>query len=179
MVAKPQTDSALVRLYRLMARVREEEKARVTGLLANDAFEEQLRLERARTDRSGHPFVLVVFDIQFANNDDSMRTAQEALAGALLERTRLCDAKGHYGAQIAAVLPYTTKADATNLLEPLEFLFRRKMTERGMETVPGPKLSFVMYEYPDDERKKLGARALRGKEAAAGGPIKMRLHHVS
>jgi len=179
MVAKPQTDSALVRLYRLMARVREEEQARVTGLLTNDAFEEQLALERARTDRSGQSFVLVVFDIQFARDDDGLRTAQRALAAALIERTRLCDAKGYYGTQVAAILPYTTKADATHLLEPLEFLFRRKLTEAGVETVPGPKLSFVLYEYPDDERKKLGARALRGRDATSGAPIKMRLHHVS
>jgi GGDEF domain-containing protein len=179
MVAKPQTDSALARLYRLMARVREAEKARVTGLLTNDAFEEQLSLERARTDRSGQPFVLIVFNIQFVQNDDAMQAAEQALAAALVDRTRMCDAKGYYGEQIAAILPYTSKADATNILEPLEFIFRRKLAEAGADTAPSPKLSFVVYEYPDDERKKLGSRALRGKDAATNSPIKMRLHHVS
>lgn len=179
MVAKPQTDSALVRLYRLMARVREAEKARATGLLTSDAFEEQLTLERARTDRSGQPFVLIVFNIQFAQTDDLVQKAEQALASALLERTRMCDAKGYYGDQIAAILPYTTKANATNILEPLEFVFRRKLAEGGVETVPAPKLSFVVYEYPDDERKQLGSRALRGKETASASPIKMRLHNVS
>ncbi|MBM3288744.1 MAG: hypothetical protein FJY92_01195 [Candidatus Hydrogenedentes bacterium] len=179
MVAKPQTDSALVRLYRLMARVKEEEQARTTGLLAGDAFEEQLSLERARTDRSGQPFVLVVFTIQFCDNDEQHGAAERALAAALIDRTRQCDAKGYYGGQIAAILPYTTKAGASNLLDPLEFMFRRKLTAAGVETVPGPKLSFAVYEYPDDERNKLGARALRGKDTVQRGPIKMRLHHVS
>lgn len=179
MVAKPQTDSALVRLYRLMARVREEEKAQATGLLTSGAFEEQLSLERSRTDRSGQPFVLIVFNIQFAQSDVSLSTAERALAAALIERTRICDVKGYYGEQIAAILPYTTKAGATNILEPLEFIFRRKLAEAGMETVPAPKLSFAVFEYPDDERTNLGSRALRGRQATAAGPIKMRLHHVS
>jgi GGDEF domain-containing protein len=179
MVAKPQTDSALVRLYRLMARVREAEKARATGLLTTDAFEEQLGLERARTDRSGQPFVLIVFNIQFAQTDDALRNAEHALAATLIERMRLCDAKGYYGEQIAAILPYTSKADAANILEPLEFIFRRKLAESGLDSLPAPKLSFAVYEYPDDERKKFGLRALRGKETATISPIKMRLHHVS
>ena len=179
MVPKPQTDSALVRLYRMMARVREAEKARVTGLLPGDAFEEQLTLERARADRSGQPFVLIVFTIQFAQNEDALHEAEQALAAALIDRTRLCDAKGFYGGQIAAILPYTTKADATNILEPLEFVFRRKLLESGVGTVPGPRLSFAVYEYPVDERRQLGSRPLRGKESAANSPIKVRLHHVS
>lgn len=179
MVAKPQTDSALVRLYRLMARVKEAEQARASGLLANDAFEEQLTLERARADRSGFPFVLVVFNIQFAQGDELMRTAEKALAAALIARTRICDAKGYYGGQIAVILPYTSKADATALLGPLEFMFRRNLAEAGIASLPAPKLSFAVYEYPDDERKKLGSRALRGKEAGASSAIKMRLHHVS
>ncbi|NUM52743.1 MAG: hypothetical protein HUU46_03785 [Candidatus Hydrogenedentes bacterium] len=179
MVAKPQTDSALVRLYRLMARVREEEKAQATGLLNSEAFEEQLCLERSRTDRSGQPFVLIVFNIQFSQSDESMHAAERALAAALLERTRVCDAKGYYGDQIAAILPYTTKAGATNILEPLEFIFRRKLAEAGIESLPAPKLTFAVYEYPDDERTNLGSRALRGRHSVASSPIKMRLHHVS
>lgn len=179
MVAKPQTDSALARLYRLIARVREAEHARAAGLLPSAAFEEQLALERARTDRSGQPFVLIVFNIQFAQNDDLMRKAEQALATTLLERTRLCDAKGYYGGQFAAILPYTSKGDAANILEPLASVFRRKLAESGFESLPGPKLSFVVYEYPDDERKKLGSRALRAKDSVGNSPIKMRLHHVS
>ncbi|MDZ4861047.1 MAG: hypothetical protein SGI88_18910 [Candidatus Hydrogenedentes bacterium] len=173
MVAKPQTDSALVRLYRLMARVREAEKARATGLLAEDAFEEQLTLERARADRSGQPFVLIIFTVHGVDNEAQANLAERALAGALFERTRISDAKGYYGGQVAAILPYTTKHDAAHVLDPLDGVFRKQLAAEGLQTLPGPRLSFVIYEYPDDERKRSGTRAVRGHESV------VRLHHVS
>ena len=178
MAAKPQTDSALVRLYRLMARVREAERARAAGLLPSEVFEEQLTLERARADRSGNPFVLIVFNIQFVENEEQLHRAERALAAALIERTRLSDAKGYYGEQIAAIFPYTAKTDAGNVLGPIEVIFLKKLAGEGLEALPGPRLTFAIYEYPDDERKKAGSRALRGKDASTGA-IKMRLHHVS
>lgn len=173
MVAKPQTDSALVRLYRLMARVREAEKARATGLLPEDAFEEQLTLERARADRSGQHFVLIIFTVTGTENEQQGKLAERALASALFERTRISDAKGYYGGEVAAILPYTTKREAGNVLEPLEGVFRKQLAAHGLETLPGPRLSFIVYEYPDDERKRSGTRAVRGREAM------VRLHHVS
>ncbi len=179
MVAKPQTDSALVRLYRLMARVREAEKARASGLLASDAFEEQLTLERARADRSGQPFVLIIFNVQGVSNEQEAGRAERALAAALFERTRISDAKGYYGEHVATILPYTTKEDASHILDPLEGVFRKKLAAEGLDTLPGPRLSFTIYEYPDDERKRSGTRTGFGKESTSNGTAKMRLHHVS
>ncbi|HRK33828.1 MAG TPA: hypothetical protein PLJ47_04455 [Candidatus Hydrogenedentes bacterium] len=179
MVAKPQTDSALVRLYRLMARVREAEKARASGLLASEAFEEQLNLERARADRSGQPFVLIIFTVHGVENQEQADLAERALASALFDRTRISDAKGYYGEQVATILPYTSKEDAAYVLDPLEGVFRKKLAAEGLETLPGPRLTFTIFEYPDDERKRSGSRGLRGRESASSGATKMRLHNVS
>lgn len=179
MVAQPKTDSALARLYRLMARVRQAERARAAGLLSNEAFEEQLTLERARTDRSGQPFALIVFSIASVDSDEEQKRAEHALASTLIERTRLSDVKGYYGHQIAAILPYTTKEGAARVLDPIETLFRKKLAAEGFDSLPAPKLTFAIYEYPDDERRRTGSRMLRGRESAGSAAVKARLQHVS
>ncbi len=118
--------------------------------LSSEEFSAQLETERARVDRSGYGFTIIVFSIQGVNTGDEVNRAEGALIAGLMERTRRCDTKGWHGAHPAVILPYTSKADAMNLTAPVELLFRKHFAEMGMPLVPGPRLSFIAYGYPHD-----------------------------
>jgi len=120
------------------------------GFLSSEEFALQLEVERARVERSGYAFTVIVFTIQVANPDLEMKRAERAVISALLERTRRCDTKGWFGTHPAVILPYTSKPQAMNLTAPVELLFRKHFSQEGMPLVPGPRLSFVAYGYPHD-----------------------------
>ncbi|GMU93324.1 MAG: hypothetical protein AMXMBFR4_23820 [Candidatus Hydrogenedentota bacterium] len=169
--------STLLRLFSRRAVSDKPDPA--AGLLPGAAFEEQLVLERARADRSGSRFALIVFTIQSAQNEEEQARAESALAAALMTRMRICDAKGWYGHRIAALLPYTTKAAAANLIGPIEGLFRRHFAGNGPSVVPGPQLAYTIYEYPDDGRSKVTVKVFRNGEAVPLGGNSARMDHVS
>ena len=121
-------------------------------------FAAQLEIERARVDRSGHGFTVIVFSIQGVKTDVEANRAVGALIAGLMQRTRRCDTKGWHGAHPAVILPYTSKADAMNLTAPVELLFRKHFAEKGMPLVPGPRLSFIAYGYPHDTIPTNGTR---------------------
>ncbi|MBX7256423.1 MAG: hypothetical protein K1Y02_08680 [Candidatus Hydrogenedentes bacterium] len=120
------------------------------GFLSQELFAAQLEVERARVDRSGHAFTVILFSVQGVVGEIEVKRAEQALIAALIERTRRCDTKGWYGSHPAVILPYTSKARAMNLTAPVEIIFRKHLTQAGMPLVPGPRLTFVAYGYPQD-----------------------------
>lgn len=139
------------------------------ALLSRDEFEEQLAIERARVERSGYAFSVIVFTIHGSSDSEEAARAERALMAALVERTRLCDSKGWHGNHPAVILPYTSKADAANLINPIDMLFRKRYVEEGHPVVPGPRLSFVLYGYPDERGGAGTTEASAGPDSSPAG----------
>ena len=99
---------------------------------SHEAFASILQLERNRSDRSGAPFSLVVFDVA---SDD--KTAE--LAATLQQSLRATDQIGCIGTQLGVILWHTAAHGARKFLE--------KTQTRANSALPGSRL----YVYPDAE----------------------------
>lgn len=146
----------------------------IEGLLPADAFEEQLVLERARADRAGYSFVLVVFSFDYAPLPRDSALATRLLASVLFQRTRISDTKGWYKDHIAVIFPYTSRRDAPHVLQPIEEMFRQKVLESTPAAIPMLSLRYTLSEYPDD-RRTWSAAGLR----RSGHTTETRLSHAS
>ena len=151
-------------LLRLFSRRRDAwTGATHAAFLSREEFEEQLAIERARVERSGYAFSVIVFTIHGSGGNEEAARAEKALMAALVERTRLCDSKGWHGKHPSVILPYTSKAAAANVINPIDILFRKHFVEEGHPIVPGPRLSSVIYGYPDE-------RGVAGTSEGSPGP---------
>jgi len=140
-----------------------------TNFLSRDEFENQLQIERARVDRSGHAFSMIEFTFQGTHSDEEIELAEKALIAALGERTRVCDAKGWYGARPAVLLPYTSKVSASSLFSPIDALFQKYYAAASPTPTDAPRLSFVVHGYPEEAA---GSKTTNGSAAAASGQLK-------
>lgn len=104
---------------------------------SSNAFRTILERERARTERTGQLFSLVVFDINTVNGE---RTASlERLGNVLVQKVRVCDEVGWYdGGRIGTMLPGTTAEGARQFTEIIK--------ERIKDEVP--PLTCTIYSYP-------------------------------
>jgi lipopolysaccharide/colanic/teichoic acid biosynthesis glycosyltransferase len=96
-------------------------KERIRGVTARtrgpDEFHALILRERARADRSGHRFSLLVFRL---SGDPARHRAERALVRALNERLRDTDEIGWYDPRhVAAILPYVSTASAARIAESL------------------------------------------------------------
>ncbi len=73
-----------------------------SDVLGPKAFQEVLAVERARSDRSGWPFTLVVITMPHSKPDDRN---MEVLLEVLKERIRLIDFRGWHNGNVALILP--------------------------------------------------------------------------
>lgn len=133
-----------------MNRMNSNTRVPVQGVLSSEGFIEHLHVERARVDRSGSAFTLIVFTLEGYMGISQKKLAEDALLEALMARTRTCDAKGWHGDQLAVILPYTHKAQAEAVIEPLNGLFK-KIAATIISLPPNIAFSCVVYGYPEDE----------------------------
>lgn len=124
------------------------------GLVDEDAFDRQLTVERIRSERSGFSFTVIVFSIDDVAEPGDQEFAERTLASVISERTRYCDTKGWFGSKLAVILPYTSRDRAACLIEPLDSMFYERLHQDMPDTIRGLRLSFAVYEYPNDELKK-------------------------
>ena len=125
-----------------------------TGLLEEDAFDRQLVVERMRAERSGFSFTVIVFNIDGTGGPVDQERAARVLVSVLRERTRFCDAKGWFGDDLAIILPYTSRERAICLVAPLDAMFHERLHGDARPTAGESRLSYAVYEYPNDEFKK-------------------------
>lgn len=124
-------------------------------LLAPAAFEEALRLERARFDRGGMPFTLMVFDIGLPREDRAHLQAVWVLTAALKEHTRSIDAKGWFQERIAVILTNTDPARTTRVWNAVEAAFKQRgssSSEAGAGSAVN--LKHELYAYPGDGKSR-------------------------
>lgn len=117
-------------------------------LLSEDQFSQYLLRERARTDRTGDPFLLVVLDTSRPVGDLEPRL-MESLAEAVLERTRLSDVKGWLEGRVALLLPETHHGHVSVVVRSIEELFIKRVVSCGLVGRPVPTLSYQVYVYPN------------------------------
>ena len=107
-----------------------------SGLHSRETLLRLLDHERARCDRSGRPFALIVFDLARVTGNGA---AQRHLADVLSTRLRRTDAYGCLDHErIGALLPDTELAPAWTVAN--------EMRQATLETLPG--LSCAVYAYP-------------------------------
>lgn len=134
------------------------------GFLSAEEFNAQLELERARVDRSGHAFTVIVFEIHGTIAESDAGHAQQALIRALIERTRRCDTKGWYRHRPAVILPYTSKSSVMHVTAPIEEIFHRLILADDRPLAPKPRLAFAAYGYPHDPLPVVNAPGSREAE---------------
>lgn len=133
-----------------MNRMSTSARVAASSVLSSEGFLEHLHVERARVDRSGSAFTLIVFTLEGYMGISQKKLAEDALLEALMARTRTCDAKGWHGAQLGTILPYTHKAQAPAVIEHLSGVFK-EIAATIISLPPNIAFSCVVYGYPEDE----------------------------
>jgi hypothetical protein len=131
-------------LSRLLLRHKNRSRA-LDGIRSADEFRAILNRERARVDRNGHAFSLVVFD---AFDDVKDSSFARHLADVLSRRVRAIDEIGWFDGRIGIVLPYTTPDLAWKLPSDVCRML-------GTEALSA---SYSVYSYP--------SRTIRGEDSA-------------
>ncbi len=128
----------------------------IDGLLAEDAFAECLRKERARVDRGGPGFTVLALEIDAPAGAEGFTQAARVLAALLSERTRFIDTKGWYGACIGVILPNTPPDQVGHIWPPIKQAFEKRLQSESLEEVQLPDVHSEVYAYPcDDESRRL------------------------
>ena len=122
-----------------------------------------LRQERDRTDRTGLPFAMIVFD---APDCLQQRDVHETLAYVLARRLRISDEFGHLDRhRLAAILPATTSAGAWTVADDISLQFPADL--------PLPDCEVFVYPADTGESKcdriaPSDSNTAKGEKAAAG-----------
>ena len=131
----------------------------LTGLANRRRFERQLEREVGRTERFGHPFSLLMLDIDnFKNLNDSFGhdagdDAIRRISRVLTEGTRGIDLAARIGGEEFAVLLVETNQQAA-----IEVAERLRLAIRGLEIPSGGQVtaSFGVAECPTDGQTAAG-----------------------
>lgn len=121
-------------------------------LLGPQEFQAVLSTERARSDRSGWPFTLVVIKHVEPPADDR---AVALLLSTLKERTRQIDTKGWYSGDLALILPYTHSENAHDLLHAIEDSYAKAVRRSAGAIGARPELEYTVYCYPPSLDRKV------------------------
>ena len=136
----------------------------ISGLLSSTDFERALLRERARSDRTGSHFLLLVLKVV---HSDTQRERDEGtmhnLAQTVRERCRISDLAGWYRAeneQIGLILPATPPEAAHSLVLAIEAIFHDRTRRRTPPDRPLPEIACEVFTYPSDrDAQNLGRTA--------------------
>ena len=137
------------------------------GLLPLNYFLDCLVKERARSDRSGESFSLVVFTVEGAQPVTSAERAFEALAHALAQRTRVCDTKGWYNNGVGLILPNTASELVPDIVYPIIEHTCDRMRLQGLAGPAQPRLRYDYYAYPTKSQTRMRQQPTNPRESNA------------
>jgi len=120
----------------------------VEGLLSAEAFDEQLRKERARTDRGCGPFSLLALQIEAPPDSEAFLQAAWVLAALLRTRTRIIDIRGWFGDRIGVIFPNTPSANVACIWPPIKEAFDQRAHSASAERAPLPEVTYEVFAYP-------------------------------
>ncbi len=114
-------------------------------------FSAQLDLERARTDRTGSPFALVVFDLADSENACTRDEFTNLIAKTIAKRKRASDVLGWYESspkRVGLLLGNITQQQTSNVIQEIESLFRSRLLAQDFAIHDVPPLECDVYLYP-------------------------------
>jgi len=115
-------------------------KSAVKKLCSRRQFRAILKQERLLSDRSGHRFALVVYDL---NNGSGTVSSRKRLIKDLVSRVRTTDDIGRYGKnRIAVILRYSSEEGASRFIHKVD----RTLSSNGQ------LVNFQLYYYPPDQK---------------------------
>ncbi|HNR32951.1 MAG TPA: hypothetical protein PKI11_18810 [Candidatus Hydrogenedentes bacterium] len=123
----------------------------IEGLWSSEAFEQQLRKERARTDRGAGSFTLLALRIDAPPDSEAFLQAAWVLSALLNQRTRFIDTKGWFGDRIGVIFPNTPSASVVHIWPPIKEAFDQRSHSASAERSPLPTVTFEVYAYPEEE----------------------------
>lgn len=121
----------------------------VPGVLSETAFEEQLWLERARSERAKSSFVLLHITLSAPLPMGRRRQAEQVLAAVLAKRTRAIDVKGRYRGGIGLILPYTEQDKVELVWSNLQEMYAKAYLAQAGEALPVPGLRCEVSVHPE------------------------------
>jgi hypothetical protein len=116
------------------------EEAPEADFLSESAFEAQLRRERARSERAMSTFVLMHFTVEAPMAPLRKRRAVQALAAAVVKRTREVDITGEYRNGIGLILPYTSEDSVEVIWNDIQEMYAKEFVLNAGEGLPVPTL---------------------------------------
>ena len=123
-----------------------------SDVLSPDAFQTVLNTERARSDRSGWPFTLVVIKVA---RPEQAQGITNLLLDVVQERTRQIDYKGWYDGDLGLILPYTHADNAAHVLNAIEDRFTTRARKNAGDIGLRPELEYTVYCYPPSLDRKV------------------------
>lgn len=119
---------------------------RLTGLYNYACFMDELKKEQARADRTGTPFSLVIFDLDFFKkvNDswghEKGNLLLQGVADILKSNARMMDTVARYGGEEFVILMPDSADAEVELAERI----RKKVEEAEFRIVPGPPVKITI-----------------------------------
>ncbi len=154
-------------------------RSEIPDLWSAEAFNEQLKKEKLRAERSNSPFVLLVFDVRCTSGkrDDCIRSLTY-LAKLIQECTRASDTRGWYREdgkeRVGIILPDTFRKGALQVVEKVEASFKRHLLKVHSGDGDSMWLVYKMYWYPgnhnssDRDDSRLGVNRAQSNENRPG-----------
>jgi hypothetical protein len=139
------------RLKRHFARVKRHPLG-MEGLMSEEELKRELTRERARSDRSGRPFSLMLIDIMMPHEQPEYERAVRLLTTVLNRRLRMHDGKGWYRGRIAVILPDVTTETVGAVWKAIEVGFVAEAHADLPKRLPLPDLRYEVFSYPNAAR---------------------------
>lgn len=131
-----------------------------------------LAKERARAERDGTKFLLVVIELDAGREGARQAQALAALDAVLGERTRLQDTRGRYKGKVGLILTGAAPDMLLAFWAEVEHRFRLGWRKKQGQQLPFPRLSYEAYVYPGDSQTSVNTGApepRNGRQTAPEG----------
>lgn len=129
------------------------------GLYIENYFNEMIRIERKRTERSKRPFLLLLLEIDEIMNEGNGSQILNGIASILLSCTREIDIKGWYKHNhvIGIIFPEINENNIdsarTSISQKLHEKLQEKLGSRALN-----RIKFIFYSFPEEnENNKLAS----------------------
>lgn len=126
---------------------------KIPQLLPSKKFRSELELEMLRSDRTGSPMTLILFDLESGQAQPEEREAGLLkLAQLIGQESRLTDHKGWYhddaGLHVALMLLHTLPERAHRIITVTRNRFREAMSQQKNQALKTLDLACAIYAYP-------------------------------
>ena len=150
-------EPVLVEVNLLRQREESAYKDELTGLFNRRSFNQEIPREMERFRRFGHPFTLLMLDLDhFKNFNDTYGhsagdQALRDIAQILGETARLLDSVVRYGGEeFAVILPQTTREEAVGVAERIRLAVQRHGIDFAGQQLPAITVSIGLACFPND-----------------------------